>query len=143
MACQLMSNRAWRILLPLALVGLPWLAMADAPDTPVVPTPSDRTPDKIIAATYVCDSGNTVSVRYDNTDADAPVATLEYKGRTFEMHNVRSGSGARYATEQGLQPDKGLQWWTKGDEATMSEMLMDHTAPEPTPIETCRVKQGN
>ena len=47
--------------------------------------------------------------RYDNTDPDAPTATLEYKGQTFAMYNVRSGSGARYATEQGLAPDKGLQ----------------------------------
>ncbi|BCH27629.1 hypothetical protein MesoLjLb_74140 [Mesorhizobium sp. L-8-3] len=134
MACQLISNRAMRFALAIALAGFAGMAVADEPGTPAIP-------DKIIAATYVCDSGNTVYVRYDNTNADAAVATLEYKGRTFEMHNVRSASGARFATEQGLTPDKGLQWWSKGGEATMSEMLMDHTAPEPTPIENCRVRQ--
>ncbi|BCH35584.1 hypothetical protein MesoLjLc_75140 [Mesorhizobium sp. L-8-10] len=134
---HLISRLAVRAVLPIALTGLAGLAIADEPGTPAVP--GDR--PEIISATYVCDSGNTVDVRYDNTSDEAHVATLEYKGRTFEMYNVRSASGARFATEQGLTPDKGLQWWSKGDEATMSEMLMDHTASEPTPIETCRVRQ--
>lgn len=90
----------------------------------------------------MCESGQKIMVRYDNTNPDIPTATLEYKGQTFEMYNVRSGSGARYATEQGLAPDKGLQWWTKGDDATLGEMLMDHTAPEPTPLEHCTAKSG-
>lgn len=109
-------------------------ALADQPDTPAMPS------EDIIDATYECESGETIAARYDNTNPDAPTARLEYKGQTFEMHNVRAASGARYATEQGLAPDKGLQWWTKGDGATLSEMLMDHTAPEPTEIETCTAK---
>ncbi|HWK67452.1 MAG TPA: MliC family protein [Rhizobiaceae bacterium] len=83
---------------------------------------------RIIEAIYRCDSGATVTVRYDNTDADAPRARLDYIGRMFNMYRVPSASGARYATEQGLKPDRGLQWWSKGNEATLSEMIMDHTA---------------
>jgi membrane-bound inhibitor of C-type lysozyme len=109
-------------------------AFADQPDTPGIPA------EGIIDATYECESGQTIAARYDNTNPDAPTARLEYKGQTFEMYNVRAASGARYATEQGLSPDKGLQWWTKGDGATLSEMLMDHTAPEPTEIESCMAK---
>lgn len=109
-------------------------ALADQPDSPGMPA------EDVITVTYQCESGQTVVARYDNTNPDAPTAWLEYKGQTFEMHNVRAASGARYATEQGLSPDKGLQWWTKGDSATLSEMLMDHTAPESTEIESCTAK---
>ena len=100
------------------------------------------TPEQVTTVTYICESGNEIVVRYDNTDADAPAAQLIYKNQTFDLYNVRSASGARCATEQGLAPDKGLQWWTKGGEATLSEMLMDHTAPEPTQIETCKEKSA-
>lgn len=86
---------------------------------------------------YTCDSGQKIVVRYDNSDPAAPSALLKYKDRTFDLYNVISASGARYATEQGLSEDKGLQWWTKGGSATLSEMLMDHTAPDPVAIESC------
>ena len=110
------------------------LAFADEPGTPEIPAA------KIIDAIYSCDSGETIKASYDNTDAAAPKARLEYKRRSFDMYSVMSASGARYATEQGLETDKGLEWWTKGNEATLSEMIMDHTAPEPTVIETCRTE---
>lgn len=113
-------------------------ARADEAGTPTLPPVGES----IIEATYHCESGATVTVRYDNTDASAPRARLGYKGRTFDMYSVMSASGARYATEQGLEPDKGLQWWSKGNEATLSEMVMDHTAPEPTVIETCTTEPG-
>lgn len=86
---------------------------------------------------YTCDSGQKIVVRYDNSDPAAPSALLKYKDRTFDLYNVISASGARYATEQGLSEDRGLQWWTKGGSATLSEMLMDHTAPDPVAIESC------
>jgi membrane-bound inhibitor of C-type lysozyme len=111
-------------------------AFADQPDTPGMPAAAEN----VITATYRCQSGQTIIARYDNSNPDAPTARLEYRGRTFDMYNVRAASGARYATEQGLSPDKGLQWWTKGDDATLSEMLMDHTAPEPVEIEDCTAK---
>lgn len=136
MVCLSTALRRLVLVLPLAASGPIGTAIADEPASPVVQIAAD----KIISATYACDSGNIIQVRYDNTNPEAPAATLEYKGKTFEMYQVRSGSGARYATEQGLGPDRGLQWWSKGDGATLSEMLMDHTAPEPTQIETCAVK---
>ncbi|MGH6763896.1 MAG: MliC family protein [Phyllobacterium sp.] len=106
-----------------------------------LPKPAS-TAEAVTTVTYICESGNEIVVRYDNTNADAPTAQLTYKNQTFDLYNVRSGSGARYATEQGLAPDKGLQWWTKGGEATLSEMLMDHTAPGPTQIESCKEKSA-
>lgn len=148
MAFRSTLDRALGIALPLLFAGLAVPAAADEPGTPAMSEKpaatqalkGDSAPAKVIEANYTCDSGATVDVRYDNSNPDAPTATLRYKGRSFEMYNVLSGSGARYATEQGLLPDHGLQWWTKGNEAIMSEMLMDHTAPEPKPIETCKAK---
>ncbi|KKB85835.1 hypothetical protein VW29_05980 [Devosia limi DSM 17137] len=89
------------------------------------------------SATYTCESGATIVAHYDVSDPMAPTARLEYAGAVFDMFNVISASGARFSTEAGLKPDHGLQWWTHGDEAIMSEMLMDHTAASPTVIETC------
>jgi membrane-bound inhibitor of C-type lysozyme len=86
---------------------------------------------------YVCDSGKTIAVRYDNRDPNAATAILTIAGGDFELYQVVSASGARYATEQGLKPDMGLQWWVKGNTATLSEMIMDHTAPGPTQIDSC------
>jgi membrane-bound inhibitor of C-type lysozyme len=85
-------------------------------------------------AAYRCASGRQILAVYSAEFG----ARLSFDGRSFALYPVRAASGARYATEQGLSPDRGLQWWIKGDEATLSEMLMDHTAPEPRTIDTCR-----
>jgi membrane-bound inhibitor of C-type lysozyme len=90
-----------------------------------------------LSVEYICDSGQTITVRYDNHDETGRTAILAIADREFELYQVVSASGARYATEQGLKPDMGLQWWVKGDVATLSEMIMDHTAPGPTVIDTC------
>jgi membrane-bound inhibitor of C-type lysozyme len=84
--------------------------------------------------TYSCVSGRTIIATYGDESA-----RLAFDGHTFELHQARSASGARYATEQGLQPDHGLQWWIKGDDATLNEMIMDHAAPLPRTIDTCHV----
>ena len=86
--------------------------------------------------TYQCESGNSIIVYPDDSDPAAPTVRLEYLGRAFDLYQVASSPG-RFATEAGLQPDHGLQWSSDGDKATLSEMLMDHTAPGPTAIETC------
>jgi membrane-bound inhibitor of C-type lysozyme len=96
----------------------------------------------IINAHYKCESGRQIAVRYDNTKPAAATALLTFGGRNFNLYQVMSASGARYATEQGLRPDFGLQWWIKGNEATLSEMMMDHTAPQPKQIDKCSVVKG-
>jgi membrane-bound inhibitor of C-type lysozyme len=98
--------------------------------------------EAIIEVSYSCADGRRIEARYDNTLPGQSSARLQIDGRSFEMYHVVSGSGARYATESGLRPDHGLQWWTKGDEATLSEMVMDHTAPGPMVLTTCSAVQG-
>lgn len=126
---------------PHSLGLLIWLGALAVPawaETKLAPAAED-----VITATYGCDSGETIVAQYDNSDPDARKAMLEYKGQTFPMYSAPSGSGSRYATEQGLSADKGLQWWIKGDTGTLSEMIMDHTAPDPAAIETCKVKEAS
>jgi membrane-bound inhibitor of C-type lysozyme/heat shock protein HslJ len=86
---------------------------------------------------YTCADGRTIEAHYDHRDSARPTARLVIDGRSFEMYSVISASGARYAAESGLTPGRGLQWWTKGQQATLSEMLMDHTAPGPVELTTC------
>ena len=109
---------------------------ACAADSPM-PKATIAPPPGMLRILYSCDSGATVAAVYDS-DAAVPRAKLTIRDRSFDLHSVVAASGARYATEQGFEPDKGLQWWTKGDDATLSEMTLDHTAPEPRPIDTCR-----
>jgi len=84
---------------------------------------------------YLCASGRQVVVVY--VEGAQPGARLHLGERLFHLYAVRAASGARYATEQGLKPDHGLQWWTKGREATLSEMILDDTAPPAKVIDTC------
>lgn len=130
------------ISMPHSLGFLIWLSALATPAWAVT-MPATPATKGVITATYGCDSGETIVAQYDNSDPDARKAMLEYKGQTFPMYSAPSGSGSRYATEQGLSADKGLQWWIKGDTGTLSEMIMDHTAPDPEAIETCKVKQAS
>lgn len=91
----------------------------------------------IVEVAYTCADGRRIEARYDNTRPGQSGARLQLDGRSFELYNVVAASGARYATESGLRDGYGLQWWTKGDEATLSEMLMDHTAPGAVELTTC------
>lgn len=93
--------------------------------------------------TYRCSDRQVIRVLYDYTTPSAPVARVVVKGQTFEMRSIRSQPGsARYSTESGLRPTHGLQWWTRGNQATLSEMLLDHTAPEPVRIASCVVSRN-
>lgn len=89
---------------------------------------------------YVCGGRQVIRVVYDNTTPSAPVARVVFDGRTFEMRSTRSERGStRYATESGLREGQGLQWWTRGNEATLSEVALDDPRAEPVRIASCRV----
>jgi putative lipoprotein len=89
------------------------------------------------AARYLCDSGKEIGIGV--RDVDPPLIDLSYDGQSFEMFAVVAEAGLRFSTEQGLGPDRGLQWTSDGETGTLSEMIMDHTAGEPTVIETCTI----
>ncbi len=74
---------------------------------------------------YACSGGRTIEARYDVSDAVNPRAELVFNGRRIDFYQVRSGSGARYATRDGLRGGFGLIWWTKGSQATLLENSLD------------------
>jgi membrane-bound inhibitor of C-type lysozyme len=123
-----------RILAPLAAIAT--LAACSAPANresgPVAPDSAG-----IRTVSYTCADGRRIEARYDNSVPGKSSLRLEVDGRSFEMFAVVAASGARYSTESGLKPDHGLQWWTKGREATLSEILMDHTTTGPVALTTC------
>jgi membrane-bound inhibitor of C-type lysozyme len=89
---------------------------------------------------YRCGGNQLIRVVYDYTTPAAPVARLVFDSKTFEMRSVRSERGsARYSTESGLRPGFGLQWWTRGNEATLSEIALDNARAEPVRIAFCVV----
>lgn len=101
---------------------------------PEAPVPA---PEAIAVVVYTCADARWIEARYDNSQSGASSLRLEVDGRSFEMQSVATGSGARFATENGLKPGYGLQWWTRGEEATLSEILMDHTTSGPVALTTC------
>lgn len=93
--------------------------------------------------TYNCSNRQLIRVMYDYTTPSAPVARVVIDGQTFEMRSFTGKSGwARYSTEAGLRPGHGLQWWTRGDQASLKEMALDHMTPEPTRIASCVISRS-
>lgn len=86
------------------------------------------------SATYACESGNSLTVHRDDSK---PSITIDYLDRAFVLFPF--GNEGRFSSEAGLSPDRGLQFASDGTTATLSEMIMDHTAPGPTVIETCTI----
>ncbi|WP_426038995.1 DUF4232 domain-containing protein [Brevundimonas sp. DC300-4] len=76
--------------------------------TPPVAPPAPTTP----AIGYACESGQTVSVQY----LDTATASIAYKGQTYALRLVPSGSGARYS-------GSGLEWWIATREGSESATL--------------------
>lgn len=75
---------------------------------------------------YACDSGKNIRASYINNE-ESSSAHLEIDGRHYALYGIVTASGAGYASEQGLRPDEGMKWLTKGDEAVLIAMILDDT----------------
>ncbi|WP_420342401.1 MliC family protein [Paenirhodobacter sp.] len=65
---------------------------------------------------YSCD-GDAIAVQYINTEANSlAILTLDGAERIFV--GVTAGSGARYVSGP-------YEWWTKGADATLSELMTE------------------
>lgn len=76
--------------------------------------------------TYLCDNEQALTVQYVNA-APNFLALLPVDGRTQVFVTTISGSGARYVSGP-------FEWWTKGDEATLRDLMQDEDAE---PLATC------
>ena len=90
---------------------------AATPAEPVNQTPPVAQPTAPTAPPigYACESGQTVTVQYPDT----ATASVAYKGQTYAMRLVPSGSGARYS-------GSGVEWWIAtrdgAESATLSRL---------------------
>ncbi|MCL6707435.1 META domain-containing protein [Pseudomonas sp. R2.Fl] len=66
---------------------------------------------------YECDGGRVVQAEYINA-GEVSLALLTIEGKVVLTANVIAGSGARYAG--GI-----YEWWTKGDEATFTDLTVE------------------
>lgn len=84
------------------------------PAGPVNQTPPEARPTPPTAPPigYACESGQTVTVQYPDT----ATASVAYKGQTYAVRLVPSGSGARYS-------GSGLEWWIATREGSESAIL--------------------
>ena len=71
--------------------------------------------------TYECKDGRKVLADYVNA-ANVSLAVLRIGEETVVASNVVAGSGARYAG--GI-----YEWWSRGDEATLRDVLKDGNGP--------------
>jgi membrane-bound inhibitor of C-type lysozyme len=60
---------------------------------------------------YACASGEAVTAGYP----DRATAIVTYRDHTYTLKRVSSADGARYT-------GYGLQWWTRGDNASLAEL---------------------
>lgn len=103
----------------------------------------NTSPNDAIFTTYHCDNGKSVEASYADDD-ETPAATLVIDDKHYAMYRVVSASGARYASEQGLLPNEGMQWYVKNGEAMLVAMVLDHTAnpDEAQVLFRCQVAQN-
>ncbi|MCE8547934.1 MliC family protein [Ruegeria pomeroyi] len=70
-------------------------------------------PESSATYSYRCEDGAHGEITYRNFTDGRSEATLAYLGRTVEMSEERSASGAMYKASDG----SGLVFWSKGHEA--------------------------
>lgn len=72
---------------------------------------------------YTCEDGRQVEAGYP----DAQTAMVKVGGRPFPLKAAVAGSGVRYV-------GYGIQWWTKGAEATLSELKAGEETASGEPV---------
>lgn len=120
-----------KILAPLVLSSILLVsACANSPhNVTAAPSPVMAQPP-VSVHSYHCESGERIVANYPSTES----ATVQYKGRTYNMFIAVSGSGARYVSGD-------LEWWTKGNGPGSEGRLLHHNV-DGTPgvvIEHCTI----
>ena len=89
---------------------------------------------------YRCDDGQMVEASYPK-GAPEQGMTLVIAGRKIVFRTAMSADGGRYLAAGGLHPHRLLEWWIKGDGATLSESPVgeEADAADKTVVATCKV----
>jgi membrane-bound inhibitor of C-type lysozyme len=69
---------------------------------------------------YRCDDGRVVEATYPRDPAGRG-AILTIDGRRIAFATALSADGARYIANESVHARRRVQWWIKGDDATLSE----------------------
>jgi membrane-bound inhibitor of C-type lysozyme len=111
-----------------------------SPEPAAPPAPTLATAERSVA--YVCERDLPITAIYGTDLEGQPDVALVIQGRDFRLRQTEAASGARYATEAGLEAGMGLIWWDRGEDALLQqvpvERIDDMAAPQT--IRTCRVK---
>lgn len=77
-------------------------------------------PSGDLHVSYRCDDGRVVGAVYPRDPAGRG-AILTIDGRRISFATALSADGARYVANESVHSRMHLQWWIKGDDATLSE----------------------
>lgn len=129
--------------LPLALCPLALLAACGGTSEPAPADEATAAPIATVAAAapatpidYDCLPAQRLTASYD-TSGETAKATLTLDGTIYDLFQVTSADGAKYATDAGRTPGKTLVWFTKGDEGTLYEGNVGGSAADETKLAEC------
>ncbi len=91
---------------------------------------------------FQCDGDFPVTAIYGTGPEGEPDVALVIMGQSLRLQQVKAASGARFQGVPGLQPDQGVVWWEKGDEALLMSFPWDSADPmaDARVERTCRLK---
>jgi membrane-bound inhibitor of C-type lysozyme len=109
---------------------------APAEEATPTPTVAAATPAAATPIAYDCLPAQRLTATYDNS-GETPKATLALEGTIYELFQVTSASGAKYATDEGRTPGKTLVWFTKDTDGTLYEGTVGGTEADETKLAEC------
>ena len=92
------------------------------------------------SAVYDCDNGDKITAVYDDYRVENPKVFLTIKGNQYTLDQADAASGARYTSASGLSAGKAMEWWSKGNEAWLSEgpQNLHYLMSEGTLVASCK-----
>jgi membrane-bound inhibitor of C-type lysozyme len=91
---------------------------------------------------FQCDGDFPVTAIYGTGPEGEPDVALVIMGQSLRLQQEKAASGVRFQGVPGLQPDQGVVWWEKGDEALLMAFPWDSKDPmrDAKVVRTCRLK---
>lgn len=91
---------------------------------------------------FTCDGDFQVTAIYGTGPEGEPDVALVVMGQSLRLQKVEAASGVRYQGIPGLQPDQGIIWWERGDEALIMSFPWQAKDPmaEAKVERSCRLK---